>query len=452
MPVAILCLLAVAAANDAPKRPNIIFILADDLGYGDLGCYGQREIRTPSLDKMAREGIRFTDMHSGSTVCAPSRCTLMTGLHCGHSFIRGNGRENLRPEDVTVAEVLKGAGYATAIVGKWGLGHDDSTGLPTRKGFDYFYGFLDHVHAHNYYPSFLFRGVERVSLRNVVPNEGPVGQGVASQKVEYAPDLFEKEAIERIEAWKDRPFFLYLAMTQPHANNEAKDRGMETPTLGEYASRSWPEPEKGRAAMITRLDASVGRILDRLRELGLDHRTIVFFSSDNGPHHEGGSDPKFFHSSGPFRGHKRDLYEGGIRVPFIVRWPGQTSVGSTSDFIGAFEDFLPTAAELAGVSPPKGLDGVSLAATIRNRPAEQKAHDYLYWEFHERNPRQAVRFGKWKGILSPGGRVEIYDLSRDTGEEKDLSQSEPDKVKTAKKLAASARTPSARWRHPLENR
>lgn len=291
-----------AASAEGRRAPNIIFILADDLGYGDLGCYGQKEIQTPNLDRMAAEGVQFTDFYAGSTVCAPSRCVLMTGLHLGHCYIRGNGKLNLRPSDVTVAEVLKEAGYATGLAGKWGLGHENSTGLPTRQGFDSFFGYLDQHHAHNYYPSFLVRNEERVPLKNVVPKEGIYGQGVATQKVTYSADLIAEEALKFVDAHKDEPFFLYWAATLPHANNEAGKKGMEIPDYGRYADKDWPEPQKGLAAMISRLDSDVGRLLERLKQHGIDENTIVMFSSDNGPHNEGGERLELFRFQRPAAG------------------------------------------------------------------------------------------------------------------------------------------------------
>ncbi|MCH8047131.1 MAG: sulfatase-like hydrolase/transferase, partial [Planctomycetes bacterium] len=282
-----------AISAEKPRLPNIVFIMADDLGYGDLGCYGQKQIKTPNIDRLAAEGMKFTNCYAGSTVCAPSRCVLMTGLHTGHCFIRGNGKDNLRPSDVTVAEVLKDAGYTTALCGKWGLGHEGSTGLPTRQGFDYFYGYLDQHHAHNYYPSFLVRNEKRVKLRNVVPGEGKWGQGVATKKIDYSHDLIVEEALAFIDRRKDKPFFLYLALTIPHANNEAGRRGMEVPSYGQYADKDWPEPQKGIAAMISLMDRDIGRLMARLKQHGIDDDTIVMFTSDNGPHRQGGNNPDF---------------------------------------------------------------------------------------------------------------------------------------------------------------
>jgi arylsulfatase A-like enzyme len=430
------------------SRPNILFILADDLGYGDLGCYGQKQIQTPNLDRLAAEGRRFTDFYAGSTVCAPSRCVLMTGKHVGHALIRGNAKTNLRPDDVTVAEVLKGAGYDTGLIGKWGLGHEGSDGVPTRQGFDSFFGYLDQTHAHNYYPTFLMRGERREPLRNVVPNEGSVGQGVASRRVDYSHDLFAREALEFVDRHKDRPFFLYLALTTPHANNEAGNKGMEVPDLGPYKDRDWAEPEKGHAAMITRMDADLGRLFDRLKSDGIDERTIVFFSSDNGPHREGGHDPDASDSNGPLRGTKRDMYEGGIRVPMIVRWPGHVPAGTVSHHVGYFGDVMATLAELAGVSPPPGLDSLSFLPAILGHEGEQKAHDYLYWEFYEQGSAQAVRMGDWKAIRKPmlTGPIALYDLKTDLGEQTDVAREHPDVVARAAAIMAEAHTPSPLWK------
>ncbi len=433
------------AQRGRQDQPNIIFILADDLGYGDLSCYGQRQIRTPNLDRMAAEGVRFTQFYAGSTVCAPSRSVLMTGQHTGHTYIRGNSKNNFRPEDFTVAELLKQAGYRTGLIGKWGLGHEGSTGVPTRQGFDYFFGYLDQTHAHNYYPSFLVRNEARNRLRNVVPNEGSVGQGVASQKVDYSHDLLTEEALAFIDRSGQEPFFLYLAYTIPHANNEARQEGMEVPELGEYQNKDWPAPEKGFAAMVTRLDRDIGRLLERLRQRGLQQRTIVFFSSDNGPHREGGHDPEFFDSNGILRGIKRDLYEGGIRVPMIVRWPGKAPAGAVSHHVGYFTDFLPTAAELAGVKSPDGIDGISFLPAILGQA--QKQHEYLYWEFYESGTAQAVRMGDWKGICKPfGGPMELYHLKDDPGEQHNLADHHPEIVARIRQAMEKAHTPSLLWK------
>jgi arylsulfatase A-like enzyme len=429
------------AAADPPRRPNVVFVLADDLGYGDLGCYGQTKIKTPHLDRLAADGVRFTHAYAGSTVCAPSRCAIMTGLHTGHSRVRGNGTVPLGPDDRTVAEVLKRAGYATALVGKWGLGEEGSTGVPNRKGFDHFFGYLNQVHAHNYYPDFLWRDGEKVTL----PNRPSKVAGVAEKGVAYAPDVLLDDALRFVEANKGRPFFLYYAAIAPHANNEkfrATGDGNEVPSDAPYAGEPWPQPEKNKAAMITRLDADVGRLLAKLEELGLGRDTVVFFSSDNGPHKEGGNDPAFFKSAGPFRGYKRSLTDGGIRVPFLVRWPGVAKPGSVSDHVCAFWDFLPTACDLAGVEPPAGLDGLSLLPTLTGR-GEQKTHEFLYWEFHEGGFGQAVRHGRWKALRpAPGRPLELYDVVADPGEAADLAKAHPDVVQRIEAYLATARTES----------
>jgi arylsulfatase A-like enzyme len=428
-------------------KPNIIFILADDLGYGDLGCFGQKVIQTPNIDQMAAEGMRFTDCYAGSTVCAPSRCCLMTGLHTGHAFIRGNARIPLPPEEVTVADVLKKAGYSTGLVGKWGLGEPNSTGHPNRQGFDYFYGYLNQGHAHNYYPEHLFRNEDKVPLRNVVDRSRKPDHpgGVATKRVDYSHDLMTEEALGFVEKNADNPFFLYLAYTIPHANNEAGKDGMEVPDFGPYADRDWPDPQKGHAAMITRMDADVGRLFALLKSLKIDDNTIVFFTSDNGPHKEGGADPEFFHSSGPLQGYKRSLHDGGIRVPGIVRWPGRVKAGSVSDLPWAFWDFLPTAAELAGVVSPRPNDGLSILPTLLGR-GDQPQHEFMYWEFHEgRSSKQAVRMGNWKAVRVWRQPLALFDLSNDIAEANDLVAEKPDVARTIEAYLTTARTESKDW-------
>lgn len=429
----------------AKRRPNIIFILADDLGYGDLGSYGQKKIKTPNLDRMAQAGIRFTSFYAGSPVCAPSRASLMTGLHQGHAFVRGNTtlkpvpgqsgqaatRLPLRLQDVTVAEVLKAGGYTTAIIGKWGLGEPDTTGIPNRKGFDYFFGYLNQNHAHNYYPDYLWRNQERVTI--------PKGT--------YSHDLFTSEALEFIRRERGHPFFLYLAYTVPHANNElgrTSGNGMEVPADAPYSNESWPPQEKNYAAMVTRLDADVGKIMARLKELGLDNDTIVFFNSDNGPQapDEGGFDPNYFASHGVFRGIKRDLYEGGIRVPMIAVWPGRIKAGQVSHQVWAGWDVMPTLVELAGAKPP-AVDGISmLPALFGQKPRE---HDYLYWEFHEGEFAQAVRSGKWKAVRKSSKPIELYDLEIDAGETSDVAVKHPEIIRRIEEIMKSAHTESEFW-------
>jgi arylsulfatase A-like enzyme len=438
-----------AQAAVRPKaQPNIIFILADDLGYGDLGCYGQKQIQTPHLDRLATQGMRFTQFYAGAPVCAPSRSVLMTGQHTGHTMIRGNAKIDLRPEDVTLAEVLKSAGYKTGLVGKWGLGAEGSKGSPRAKGFDYFFGYVDQTMAHNYYPTYLVRNEERVPLRNVVPNPGRYGQGVATVKADYSADLIADEAVRFVQENRVGPFFLVVAATLPHANGEAGAEGMEVPDLGAYAKENWPAPSKGFAAMVTRLDAQVGRLMAELKTLGLEENTIVLFTSDNGPHREGGNDPEFFRSAGPLRGVKRDVYEGGIRVPLIVRWPKLTSPGATSDHIGYFGDFMATFAELAGARLPLHTDSISLVPTLVGRPSSQREHEYLYWEFYEGASAQAVRKGPWKAVRSPmlTGEIELYDLKNDLEEKNNVAEKFPEIVRSIRADMEKAHVASPLWK------
>lgn len=443
----------------AADKPNIVFILADDLGYGDLGCYGQQLIATPNIDRLAAEGMRFTQFYAGAPVCAPSRAVLMTGRHVGHVSVRGNaggrigdlaaaGPQTIKPHETTVAEMLKKAGYATALIGKWGLGELGSGSEPTRRGFDHFFGYLNQHHAHNYYPSFLIRNDSPLGLKNEVPGEGIFGVGYASKKVEYSPDLFADDAERWIEANKSGPFFLYLALTLPHGNNEANralQNGTEIPDLGPYAAKDWTEPNKGQAAMVARLDHDVGRILATLRKLGLDDNTLVIFTSDNGPHRESSNDPAFFNASGGLHGLKRDLYEGGIRVPFIAWWPGKIAPGKTSTHVGYFGDVMSTLADLAGTTKPADLDSLSFLPALRGEP--QPKHDALYWEFHEGGTKQAVLLDQhWKGVrLRPSAPLEVYDLTKDPGEMNNLAASEPEIARRIEKLLATARSENPDW-------
>jgi len=439
---------AAAGAADPPRKPNVVLILADDLGYGDLGCYGQKKIQTPNLDCLAAEGVRFTQVYAGSTVCAPSRCALMTGLHTGHCRTRGNGggggpRSNvpLAPEDVCVAELLKKAGYRTALIGKWGLGEEGSTGIPTRKGFDHFFGYLNQHHAHNYYPDFLWRG----DTREPIDNPQSKVENVAEKFNVYTPDLFRDDALKFLEQNRREPFFLYYATTAPHANNEktrATGEGNEVPSDEPYTKEKWSQAEKNKAAMITRMDADVGKLLAKIKELGLEKDTVVIFSSDNGPHQEGGNKVDFFASSGPHRGFKRSMTDGGIRVPAIVRWPGVVKPGTTSDHVWAFWDFLPTACDIAGAETPKGLDGISFLPTLSGK-GEQKTHEFLYWEFHEGGTKQAVRHDNWKGIRqSPGAPLELYDVAKDPAEKENVAKDHPAVVAKIEAYLKTARTDS----------
>lgn len=439
-------------------QPNIVFVLADDLGYGDLGCFGQSKIRTPNLDRMAAEGMRLTNHYAGATVCAPSRCSLLTGKHTGHCTVRGNVDVLIDKNEETIPKVLKRAGYRTACIGKWGVGHPPAPSDPHTNGFDYFFGYLSMWHAHNFYPEFLWRNGQQVKLRNVVTKPDTFykeGQcelvGLANRKVDYAPDLFIEDALDFINQ-SASPFFLFFTTTIPHANNEAPalgEHGMEVQDYGIYKNEDWPDVEKGKGAMITRLDQDMGLILDALRKRGISENTLVIFTDDNGPHKEGGVDPEFFNSSGPLRGIKRDLYEGGIRVPTIAWWPGTIKAGTVNDHISAFWDYLPTFAELTGKNIPKDIDGISMLPTLLGETSKQKQHEYLYWEFHEGGSKQAVRVGKWKAVrLLPISQTELYDLSVDIGETRNLARQHPDMVQKAEHLFVTAREDEETW--PLQ--
>ena len=447
---AVFLLAAVLLPRAQTPKPNILFIHADDLGYGDLSVYGQQKFQTPSLDRLASGGIRFTSYYAGSTVCAPSRSALMTGLHTGHTWIRGNTSGNtLRDEDRTVAMVLRDAGYRTALIGKWGLGESEAPGRPDRKGFEHYFGYLSQTHAHRQFTDHLYGDGKRVEVANG----------------EYSNDLFTRDTMAFIEKSDSRPFFVYLNYTVPHAElrvpddsiapfkdkfpekpfvnatADAKLTGPDEPSLG---YRSQPAPHAAFAAMITRMDRDIGRLVELLRTRGLSERTLVIFTSDNGPHKEGGADPEFFNSSGGLRGIKRDMYEGGIRVPMIASWPGVIPAGGTSDYAAAHWDWLPTFTELAGLPAPKGLDGVSILRALRGQA--QPAHEFMYWEFHERGFQQAVRMGDWKAVrLAKDKPLELYDLSADLKETTDVAAKHPEVVAKIEKYLASARTESPNW-------
>lgn len=448
------------ATSTATRPKNIIYIMADDMGYGDLGSYGQQKIKTPHLDQMAQQGMRFTDFYAGTTVCAPSRSVLMTGLHMGHTPVRGNADktiQTLAPEDITVAEVLKDAGYKTALIGKWGLGDEGNTGLPNDQGFDYFFGYLNQVHAHNHYPDFLWRNKEKVPLPNKV-ELGPIAYmsfhgGVVKPENRnvYSSDLFYQETLKYIESAGDEPFYLFLSLTSPHANNEAEKfdwaHGMEVPSYGPYTDLDWPEPAKGYAGMVHHIDQGVGSILAKLRDTGLDENTIVIFTSDNGPHREGGNDPDFFDSNGPYRDTKRALTDGGIRVPFIVWGPGTVPAGTSSNHIGYFGDFMAFAADVAGISPPQNLDSISFLPEISGNTDQQQQHDFVYFEFYEMGGIQAVRHQQWKAIRTPFhiGDIQLYDINADPGETNNVALQHPDLVKKIAEMMDSSHVPDPRW-------
>jgi arylsulfatase A-like enzyme len=433
------------------QKPNIIYILADDMGYGDLGCYGQETIKTPHIDKLADEGMSFTNHYAGSTVCAPSRASLMTGLHTGHGYIRMNGKGlELRkdPQDITVGKYMQDAGYHTAMIGKASTGCDNAVGHVNHKGFDHFFGYLGHGQAHAHFPKFLHRNEKRINY----PNNG----GEETWRGEtFSSDLFIEEALGYIEAKKEEPFFLMYSSPLPHAQvwapeafEEAyKGKFEEKPFAGKGKSNHYGNtstPNATTAAMISRLDWEVGQIIEQLEKMGIADNTIVMFSSDNGPHQEGGREPEFFKSSGPFRGIKRDLYEGGIRVPFIVKWPGVVKAGVSSNHASAFWDILPTMTDIVGAASPKNIDGISLLPTLKGNNAKQEKHDYLYWEFKKSNKgKRALRKGHWKlhqFVNTKTGKVhyELYNLTDDPAESNNLIEQETKIAQDLKALMQGA--------------
>jgi arylsulfatase len=439
----------------AERSPNIVFIMADDLGSAELGCYGQKKIKTPSLDKLASEGIRFTQFYAGNAVCAPSRCVLMTGKHAGHAAVRNNkdvphpdtppiGQWPLPKDEVTIAELLKTKGYATAWAGKWGLGPLDSEGDPLKQGFDHYFGYLCQWHAHSHYPKFVYRDGKQVDLEG---NDGKTG-------TQFTQDLFEAEALKFIKDNKEKPFFLYLPFTVPHVAVQVPEDSLkeyaglfdDPPYKGDKGYQPHPTPRAAYAAMVTRMDRSVGRIVKLLDELKLGGDTLIMFTSDNGPAPQGvgGSDSKFFASAGDLRGLKGSLYEGGIRVPFIARWTGKIKAGSTSDLPLAFCDVLPTLSAVADVQTPANIDGLSFVPTLLGK-GEQKKHDFLYWEFPGSGGQQAVRLGQWKGVrqdlLKGQLDVQLYNLSDDPSEKTNVAEKHPEIVKRLEKIMKEQHTP-----------
>jgi arylsulfatase len=437
--------------GETPRPPNIVFILADDLGYAEVGCYGQKKIRTPCLDQMAKEGVRFTQFYCGNAVCAPSRCVLMTGKHAGHAFVRDNvsmkpeGQTPIPADSVTIAKLVKKQGYTTAAIGKWGLGGPGTEGDPNKQGFDLFYGFNCQGHAHNHYPTYLWRNDRREGLDNDGTLRGR----------QHSHDLFEAEALKFIRDHKDKPFFLYVPFTIPHVSLQVPEDSLkeylgkweDPPYWGEHGYLPCRYPRATYAAMVTRMDRSVGRILDQIKKLGLDENTIVMFSSDNGPTHDhaGGSDSEFFESAGPLSGLKGSLYEGGIREPYIVRWPGKIKPGRTSDLPAVFYDMMPTLCDFAGAPLPKETDGLSILPTLLDK-GEQRKHEFFYWEFPSYGGQQAVRMGDWKGIrqqLQKGSvRTQLYNLARDIGEKNDLAAQHPKIVARIEKIMKEQHVPS----------
>jgi arylsulfatase A-like enzyme len=453
-----LALASCAQSNKEKPLPNIVFILADDLGYGDLSCYGQQRFSTPNIDRLAQQGMLFRQHYTGCTVSAPSRSCLMTGLHTGHTPIRGNkgwqpeGQWPLPASSITIAEMLKARGYATGAFGKWGLGYIDTEGDPNSQGFDEFFGYNCQSLAHNYYPDHLWHNHEKILIHE--NDSGKTGG--------YSADLIHKEALAFIEQNKDKPFFLFYPTTIPHAELFAKKNYMDLfrgkydpekefkgtdngPNFRQGPYGSQPESHAAFAGMIKELDDYVGEILAKLNELGVGKNTIVIFASDNGPHLEGGADPDYFNSNGPLRGYKRDMYEGGIRTPLLVKWPGKIKEGSVSDHVSAFWDIMPTLAEIAGLPVPEGIDGISFLPELLGK--NQPKHDYFYWEFHEQGGKTAVRMGDWKAVKLNAdkgfqGPSELYDLANDVDETTNVAALHPDIVKKMEEIMERAHTPS----------
>lgn len=440
------------AATPEPSAPNIIYIMVDDLGYGDLGCYGQRQIQTPHLDRLADEGMKLTSYYAGNTVCRPSRLVLWTGLHAGHAPVSSNAPYTMEDSLVTVPELLRKAGYATGGVGKWAQGTPGSGGEPIHHGFDFWMGYLDQGMAHNYYPTHLWRCAAGQCAKFPMPGnvlmDHPHARGRVAKpehRKTYSHNVMTDQAFAFLRDVHDKPFLMHIHWTIPHTNNEGgrvTGDGQEVPDYGIYKDKPWPNVEKGFAAMVTLMDADVGRLVELLGELGVDRKTLIIFTSDNGPHNEGGHDHTFFDSNGPLRGFKRDLYEGGIRVPTIAWWPGVVPAGTTSDEPLAFQDFMPTACALAGVEPPQDIDGISFVPTLRGRPDAQPSHDYLYFQFGNRS--SAVRQGPWKLVCLKPYRsrklttFELYNLDDDIGEQNNIADKHPDRVERMKAMMQEA--------------
>ncbi|MDA8697587.1 arylsulfatase [Rhodopirellula sp.] len=434
--------------DQTSRPPNIIYVMADDLGYGDLSCYGQKVLQTPNLDRMAAEGMRFTDHYAGHTVCRPSRLVLWTGKHVGHTGLIGNRAMNLSGMEKTVAQRLQDAGYATGGIGKWALGNVEqpseieNPGHPNANGFQSWFGYMNQGNAHNFFPPFLWDSKTQVFYPGNVLSVHPNARGrVSSKQTTYSHDQMTEAAFRFIRSNHQKPFLLHMHWTIPHANNEGgrvNGDGMEIPEYGEYASRDWPNPEKGFAAMIARMDRDMGRLFSLLKELDVDENTIVFFTSDNGPHREGGHDHEFFDSNGPLKGFKRSMHDGGIRVPLIARWPGKIQAGSISGHPSAFWDYLPTACELAGIplqaADSKEIDGISYVPTLLGNHDQQQKHPYLYWASSEGETSVGVRVDHWKLVQyrpkkkdtqddQPDWR--LYDLRTDIGEKDNLANAQP---------------------------
>lgn len=447
-------LLPAQQKNTTAHRPNIVLIVADDLGYGDLGCYGQKKTATPNLDQLAAAGMRFTQFYSGTTVCAPSRASLMTGLHTGHTPVRGNrgfkpeGQYPLPDSILTMAEVLKEAGYATAAFGKWGLGYPGSTGEPLKQGIERFYGYNCKSQAHNYYPDHLWDNDKRIDF-----------PGNRTADSMYSGDKIHQAAMQFLQQQQDKPFFLFLPYTLPHGDLDVpRDsvyqryvKQFNEPPLPPGApsrNRFEPYPHAAFAAMVSRLDRYVGEIVRYVQQSGLANNTLILFTSDNGPHKEDGGDPVFFNANGGLRGIKRDMYEGGIRVPFIAYWKGKIKAGVTNPQPAAWWDLFPTFQQLAGLSTSNNIDGITIVPTLTGKA--QKQHEYFYWEFHEQGGKQAVRYGNWKGVRlnvtkDKDGPIELYDLQKDPAEKKNIAGAHPGIVKKIAAFMQQAHTPDPNW-------
>lgn len=459
LPIVIALAFATSQATDRPaaaeRPPNVVLIIADDLGYAELGSYGQKKIKTPSLDKLASEGMRFTQFYAGNAVCATSRCVLMSGKHAGHAFIRDNravkpeGQYPIPESEVILPELFKGRGYATGAMGKWGLGPTGSSGDPNKQGFDLFFGYNCQGKAHNHYPTHVWRNATHLRL------EGNEGIAIGKQ---FSHDLFEAEVLKFVDEHKSKPFFLYLPFTIPHLALQVPDDSLaeykgqweDPPYTGGKGYFPHATPRAAYAAMVTRMDRSVGRIVERIKQHGLTENTLILFTSDNGPASDnwGGTDSPFFDSAGPLRGLKGSLYEGGIRVPLIARWLGQIKPGSVSDLPCASYDLLPTLCEISGAAPPREIDGRSLAPTLFGREV-QRRHEFLYWEFPGYGGQQAVRLGNWKGVrqqLAKGRtEIELYNLAEDVSEKNNVSKQNPGIVERIAKIMATSHVPSAEF-------
>ncbi len=429
-----LSLLVSGHATEASK-PNVIYILCDDLGYGEVGYNGQNMIETPELDKLAAKGMRFNNHYCGNAVCAPSRASLMMGQHPGHAYIRANspgypdGQTPIPADAETLGKLMKRAGYATACIGKWGLGGFHNSGNPNQQGFDHFYGYTDQRKAHNYYPEYLWRNGEKQMLDNA-----------RGKNKDYSHDLMTHEAFKWVRQKKDDPFFLYLAYCIPHTR-------WQVPDLAQYASKDWPQNMKIQAAMVSRMDRDIGALVRLLEELELDEDTLITFNSDNGAHGEGGT-LDFFKTSGPLRGKKRGMYEGGVRSPMFAYWPGQIKAGTVNDHLSAFWDMLPTLSELTGEVAQGPTDGISMLPTLLGKNHEQKQHRYLYWELYEGGkPNSALRFGNWKAVINDRrqGKIELYKINNDQKEQKDVAAQFPEIVDEARKLFKEAHNPNPFW-------